>query len=156
MSTHKSGRASVKLLELDINHGAGYHLKSCYVCQRAKSSRSGKHGLLRPLPSPESNWTEIGIDFITPLPVSIQFGSEQVLLQQVLSETHVLGTQMNHTVHPRSFQYMMVVVDRLPKKRKFIALDSLDVESVIQAFIRSMSLLGNVNMRAHPRHHRPR
>ena len=29
----------------------------------------------------------------------------------------------------------MVVVDRLSKKRRFIALDSLEVEAVVQAFV---------------------
>ena len=84
-------------------------VKSCYTCKRAKSSRSGKHGLLKPLPIPEKYWTDISIDFITPLPVCKQFG--------------------------RSYQHIMVVVDRLSKKRKFVALDSLEVEAVVQAFV---------------------
>lgn len=85
------------------------YVKSCYTCKRAKSSRSGKHGLLKPLPIPEKYWTDISVDFVTPLPICKQFG--------------------------RSFEHIMVVVDRLSKKRRFVALDSLDVEAVVQAFV---------------------
>ena len=81
------------------------YVKSCYTCKRAKSSRSGKHGLLKPLPIPERYWTDISVDFVTPLPICKQFG--------------------------RSFQHIMVVVDRLSKKRRFVALDSLEVEAVV-------------------------
>ncbi len=49
------------------------------------------------------------MDFITPLLIYKRFG--------------------------REFEYIIVVVDRLLKKKKFIPLDSLEVEAVVQAFI---------------------
>ena len=81
------------------------YVKSYYTCKRSKSYRIGKHGLLKPLRIPDEYWTDISIDFITLLPICKQFG--------------------------RSFQHIMVVVDRLSKKRRFVALDSLEVETVI-------------------------
>lgn len=37
--------------------------------------------------------------------------------------------------YERIYKNIMVVVDRLSKKKKFIALDSLEVEAVVQAFV---------------------
>ena len=84
-------------------------IRSCNICKRSKSYREGKQGLLKPLPIPDRYWTDISIDFITPLPVSLRYG--------------------------RKYQHIMVVVDRLSKKKKFVPLDSLEVEAVVQAFI---------------------
>ena len=84
-------------------------VKNCHTCKRSKSYREGKQGLLKPLPIPDRYWQDISIDFITPLPICVRYG--------------------------KSFQHIMVVVDRLSKKRKFIPLDSLEVEAVVQAFI---------------------
>ncbi|KAI1506860.1 hypothetical protein Ptr86124_014198, partial [Pyrenophora tritici-repentis] len=40
----------------------------CVVCRRAKPYRDRKQGLLHPLPVPKRFWTDISVDFITPLP----------------------------------------------------------------------------------------
>lgn len=85
------------------------YVKSCHTCKRSKTYREGKQGLLKPLPIPDRYWQDISIDFITPLPICTRYG--------------------------RSYQHIMVVVDRLSKKKKFIPLDSLEVEAVVQAFI---------------------
>lgn len=85
------------------------YVKSCHVCKRSKSYREGKQGLLKPLPIPEQYWTDISVDFITPLPVCKRYG--------------------------RTFEHVMVIVDRLSKKKKFIAMDSMEVEAVVQAFV---------------------
>ena len=85
------------------------YVKSCHTCKRSKAYKEGKQGLLKPLPIPDRYWQDISIDFITPLPVCTRFG--------------------------RRYEHIMVVVDRLSKKKKFIPLDSLEVEAVVQAFI---------------------
>lgn len=85
------------------------YVKSCHACKRSKAYREGKQGLLKPLPIPERYWQDISVDFITPLSVCSRFG--------------------------RRFEHIMVVVDRLSKKKKFIPLDSLEVDAVVQAFI---------------------
>ena len=84
-------------------------VRSCDICKRSKSYREGKQGLLKPLPIPDRYWTDISIDFITPLPISLR--------------------------HEWKYQHIMVVVDRLSKKKKFIPLESLEVEAVVLAFI---------------------
>lgn len=92
-----------------ITDSVARYVKSCHVCKRSKTYREGKQGLLKPLPIPDRYWQDISIDFITPLPTCLRYG--------------------------RSYQNIMVVVDRLSKKKKFIPLDSLEVEAVVQAFI---------------------
>lgn len=84
-------------------------VRSCDICKRSKSYREGKQGLLKPLLIPDRYWTDILLDFITPLPVFLR--------------------------HGRKYQHIMAVVDRLLKKKKFVPLDSLEVEAVMQAFI---------------------
>ena len=85
------------------------YVRSCHTCRRTKANREGKHGLLKPLPIPERYFQDISVDFITPLPQCKRYG--------------------------RTYENIMVVVDRLSKKKKFIPLDSLEVDAVVQAFI---------------------
>ena len=85
------------------------YVEAYHACRRSKAYRQAKHGLLKSLPIPERYFQEITVDFITPLPVCICFG--------------------------RSYQHIMVVVDRLSKTKKFAALDSLDVDAVVEAFV---------------------
>jgi hypothetical protein len=85
------------------------YVHNCYVCSQSKSYREGKQGLLKPLPIPDTYWTSISINFITPLPKSKVCG--------------------------RTYRHLMVVVNRLSKKKKFVPLTSLDTKAVIQAFI---------------------
>lgn len=92
-----------------ITDAVARYTRNCLTCARSKHSREGKHGLLNPLPVPDTYWTGISIDFITPLP-----------------ESHWRG----HT-----YRHIMVTVDRLSKKKKFVPLENLDVETMVQAFI---------------------
>ncbi|KAI1680354.1 rve multi-domain protein [Pyrenophora tritici-repentis] len=85
------------------------YTRSCVVCRRAKPYRDRKQGLLHPLPVPKRFWTDISVDFITPLPDCTRFG--------------------------RTYSHVMVVIDRLSKSQRFIALDSLEVDAVVRAFV---------------------
>ncbi|KAK1912794.1 hypothetical protein P3342_004730 [Pyrenophora teres f. teres] len=82
---------------------------SCMTCKRSKVNRSAKHGLLHPLPVPTQYWDDISIDFITPLPTSTWCG--------------------------HAYQHIMVVVDRLSKMKKFIAMENLEVPTVVDKFM---------------------
>lgn len=85
------------------------YVKNCLVCQRSKPHREGKHGLLNPLPVADRYWNSVTVDFITPLPPSTWRG--------------------------RTYNHLMVNVDRLSKKKKFIPLEDLEVETVVQGFL---------------------
>ncbi|CAI5524929.1 unnamed protein product [Closterium sp. Naga37s-1] len=52
---------------------------SCDTCQRMKSSKQKKAGLLQPLPVPEQPWQVISLDFITGLP-STSRGHDSILV----------------------------------------------------------------------------
>ena len=74
-----------------------------------KAYREAKAGLLKPLPIPDHYWKDIIVDFIIPLP--------------------------KYRRHRQVYKYIIVIVDRLSKKHKFIGLDSLEVKAVVQAFL---------------------
>ena len=44
------------------------YVDTCLTCQRDKASTQKPAGLLQPLPIPDRNWSEMGMDFITGLP----------------------------------------------------------------------------------------
>ncbi|CAI7889308.1 unnamed protein product [Closterium sp. NIES-53] len=52
---------------------------SCDTCQRTKSSKQKKTGLLQPLPVPEQPWQVVSLDFITGLP-STSRGHDSILV----------------------------------------------------------------------------
>ncbi|CAI7764841.1 unnamed protein product [Closterium sp. NIES-53] len=52
---------------------------SCDTCQRMKSSKHKKTGLLQPLPVPEQPWQVVSLDFITGLP-STSRGHDSILV----------------------------------------------------------------------------
>jgi hypothetical protein len=85
------------------------YTRGCKTCRRSKPFRDKKQGLLHPLPIPKRFWTDISVDFVTPLPKCERFG--------------------------RVYEHCMVTVDRLSKKQKFVPLDSLEAPAVARAFI---------------------
>lgn len=85
------------------------YVRACLMCKRTKAYRDGKHGLLHPLPIPDRYWQSISMDFITELPKCKYRG--------------------------RTFTNIMVTVDRLTKNKKFIPLENLRVETMVQAFV---------------------
>ncbi|CAI7803237.1 unnamed protein product [Closterium sp. NIES-54] len=52
---------------------------SCDTCQRMKSSKQKKTGLLQPIPVPEQPWQVVSLDFITGLP-STSRGNDSILV----------------------------------------------------------------------------
>ena len=92
-----------------MTNSVARYVSACHQCHATKASREGKHGLLKPLPIADRYWNDISVDFITPLPVCHRYGCD--------------------------YRHIMVVVDRLSKKKKFIGLASLEVEDVVQAFL---------------------
>ena len=65
-------------------------IRNCHTCRRSRDTRDRLHGYLKPLPVPLRPWTDISVDFVTGLERS------------------------------RSYDAIMVVVDRLSKMRHFI------------------------------------
>lgn len=85
------------------------YVKACLLCRRTKPYREGKHGLLQPLPIPDRYWSSISMDYITELP-ACKDGSV-------------------------TYRHVLVIVDRLSKKKKFIAVPDLKTETLVKSFV---------------------
>ncbi|GJP39060.1 hypothetical protein CLOM_g23451 [Closterium sp. NIES-68] len=66
---------------------------SCDTCQRMKSSKQKKAGLLRPLPVPEKPWQVVSLDFITGLPPTTSgHGAILVVIDKFSKMGHFIPT----------------------------------------------------------------
>jgi transposase InsO family protein len=91
------------------------YVKACELCVRTKAPRSAPPGFLQPLPTPFRAWSDISVDYITPLPECERDG--------------------------RKFKHIAVVVCRLTKMRHFIPMTSLSAEELATAFINRIYVL---------------
>ena len=85
------------------------YVKACQLCDRVKASRSAPPGFLQPLPVPFRAWSDISVDYITPLPKCERNG--------------------------RVYQHVIVVVCRLTKMRHFIPVEGLSAEELADVFV---------------------
>ena len=74
------------------------YLRSCDQCQRNKSLRHTKYGLLQPLEVPYAPWTSISVDFITQLPESQGKTQIMVVVNRFTKMAHFIGLKTNATV----------------------------------------------------------
>jgi hypothetical protein len=72
-------------------------VSECHTCQRVKAEHQSPAGLMQPLDIPEWKWEEIGMDFITGLPLK-----------------------------PKKKDMIWVIVDRLTKSAHFLAVNQKD------------------------------
>ncbi|KAK1644093.1 hypothetical protein QYE76_061898 [Lolium multiflorum] len=73
------------------------YVSECHTCQRVKAEHQSPAGLLKPLEIPEWKWDEIGMDFVTGLPMT-----------------------------SKKKDMIWVIVDRLTKSAHFIAVNTKD------------------------------
>ena len=66
------------------------YVRSCDACQRNKSPRHAKYGLLQPLKLAYSPWTSISMDFITELPESEGYSSIWVVVDRFSKMAHFI------------------------------------------------------------------
>ena len=64
------------------------YVRSCDVCQRDKTSRRKRYGLLQPLDIPHQPWRSISMDFITGLPESNGFTQIWVVVDRLTKMAH--------------------------------------------------------------------
>ena len=63
------------------------YVLSC-ICQRSKTARHKPHGLLQPLPIPETPWSSIATDFIVELPPSEGYNAISVWIDRLTKMAH--------------------------------------------------------------------
>lgn len=84
------------------------YVRNCHLCSMIKSSREKYQGVLKPLPIPEHRGKHLSMDFIVDLPPSQYRG----------------GTVRN----------VLVIVDRLSKKKRFLPCNEMTAEYVADLF----------------------
>ncbi|KAK1629357.1 hypothetical protein QYE76_003672 [Lolium multiflorum] len=86
------------------------YVAECHTCQRVKAEHQSPAGKLQPLPIPEWKWEEIGMDFITGLPMT-----------------------------NKKKDMIWVIVDRLTKSAHFLAVNQQDKgEKLIDLYIKEI------------------
>ena len=85
------------------------YVKNCHQCRRIKTYREDKQELLKSLSISKRYFQNISMNFITSLSICKR--------------------------HDRNYQHIMIIVDRLSKKKKYIELNSLKMNAMIQTFI---------------------
>jgi hypothetical protein len=66
------------------------YVRSCDTCQRDKTSRHKRYGLLQPLDIPYRPWTSILMDFITTLPELHGFSQIWVIVDRLTKMAHFI------------------------------------------------------------------
>ncbi|KAE8997649.1 hypothetical protein PF011_g15395 [Phytophthora fragariae] len=85
------------------------YVNTCEMCQRNKARQTKPPGLLQPLDIPKGRWTDVSMDFVVSLPVSANDNNA-----------------------------IMVIVDRLTKRAKFIATKTTDnTTEIANVFMKS-------------------
>jgi hypothetical protein len=85
-------------------------VSECHTCQRVKAEYQSPDGLMQPLDIPEWKWEEIGMDFITGLPLT-----------------------------PKKKDMIWVIVDRLTKSAHFLAVNQKDSgEKLVNLYVQEI------------------
>ncbi|TRX94028.1 hypothetical protein FHL15_005106 [Xylaria flabelliformis] len=105
----------------DLYRDVETYVQACAQCRRMKRPRSRPQGYLKPLPVPYQPWSEISIDHIVKLPVCERDGVK--------------------------YRNILVVVDRLTKMRHFVPCEEVDVEGVVDAFLKHIFPLHGVPLK---------
>ena len=82
-------------------------VKTCENCQRNKTPRDKKHGLLKPLPIPEQPWKSISMDFVVKLPVSDNFDSICVVVDRLSKQAHFIPC--NETITAAELSELFII-----------------------------------------------
>ena len=85
------------------------YIKNCHIYKKSKIYRKNKQNFFKLLSIPKRYWQNISINFIILLSVCSRFD--------------------------RKFEYIIIIMNRLSKKKKFIPFDSLKINTIIQIFI---------------------
>src|SRR5437660_662460 len=73
------------------------YIQTCDTCQRSKSKRHAKYGLLQPLEVPYAPWKSISVDFIVALPESEGFHQIMVVVDRFTKMAHFIPLNENAT-----------------------------------------------------------
>lgn len=92
-------------------------IKKCHICQSIKPTNHKPFGLLQPLPTPESPWLEISMDFITHLPPSKGRTVIWVIVDRLSKFAHFIALPTHYTAASLAALFMREIyrLHGLPK-----------------------------------------
>jgi RNase H-like domain found in reverse transcriptase/Reverse transcriptase (RNA-dependent DNA polymerase)/Integrase zinc binding domain len=114
LAGHPGKHKTIELITRDfwwprLTRDVQAYVRACELCTRTKASRSSPAGFLQPLPMPFRAWSDISVDYITPLP----------------------DCERDN----RKYKHIAVVVCRLTKMRHFMPTQGLSAEELANAFV---------------------
>ena len=75
------------------------YVSECHTCQRVKAEHQSPAGKIQPLPIPTWKWEEIGMDFVTGLPMTKNNKDMiWVIVDRLTKSTHFLAVNQKTTV----------------------------------------------------------
>ena len=96
----------------------GQCVKTCDLCLRTKAQQSPPIRELSPLPTPESHWDTISIDFIVELPESHGYDAIMNVVDSVSKVSHFIPTHTTITALGVACLFLMQIwkLHGLPKQ----------------------------------------
>ncbi|GAU37387.1 hypothetical protein TSUD_22610 [Trifolium subterraneum] len=93
------------------------YVQNCVVCQQAKTTNNSPAGLLQPLPIPSQIWEDIGMDFITGLPLSHGYTTIMVVVDRLTKYAHFIPMKNDYTSKSvaEAFMNNIVKLHGMPK-----------------------------------------
>ena len=91
---------------LSMSHDIELYCRTCGICATTKDANSKPAGLLHSLLIPDRPWQSIGMDFMGPLPKLNNFNYLLVVIDQLMSQVHLVPTTM--TVTTRGITWLIL------------------------------------------------
>jgi IS30 family transposase len=95
------------------------YVSECHTCERVKVEHQSPAGKLQPLPIPKWKWEEIGMDFVTDLPMTKnQKDMIWVIVDRLKKSVHFLAVNQKNSCEKLAEIYINEVVSkhRIPTK----------------------------------------
>lgn len=108
--TRTIARISAQYYWVRLKEDVKEFIKSCTICQQAKSSSTLPAGLLNPLPIPNQVWEDIAMDFITGLPTSYGFNVIMVVVNRLSKYAYFKAMKTDYTRNCVAEAFMTYVV----------------------------------------------
>jgi transposase InsO family protein len=83
---------------------------SCRTCQTTKRTIRRQPGLLHPLPTPETPWSSIAMDFMGPFPTSLGYDYLWVILCRLMSNIHLIPIRTTTKALELAFVFLCKVI----------------------------------------------
>ena len=84
--------------------------RSCRTCQTMKKSTRRNPGLLHPLPTPDTPWLSIAMDFTGPFPTSLGYNYLWVIICRLTSNVHLIPIKTTTNALELAFIFLREVV----------------------------------------------